>query len=437
MGQVKRATSISWCIEPQIDSERQLYLADHRSIAANDESGIYPFRDVRLSRADVEWLLVTDQDRPEPVGLRNGCARAELDLRGALLQQVNLSNLPLAGLLGGRNWLVYPTSTEQPGDYASIHLEGADLSGAQLEESFLGGAYMEECCLEGAHLEGAHLEGAHLEGADLTGAHLEGANLASASLKGMPTPADFLKRIRHWDREILTPANLHGAFLDSSTILEDIVLGDTQFGFVSLADLHWGGVNLSVVEWEAVTMLGDERRARQTTWLFDYEAAMRANRQLASALDEQGLREAATHFAYRAEFLQRSVLWRQMKQARRQGRKGAGRLAHKLGDLLFSWFLDLIAGYGYKPLRALIAYLLTIVAFSVIYYLQGLAIGPHFTWMQSLITSLTAFHGLAFFPAQFGLSGPQALTCAIESFVGFMIVVGLITAFARRILRRK
>src|SRR5579864_5900617 len=95
-------------IEPQIDGERQAYLASRLTITASVESGIYPFRDVKLSRADVEWLLATHRDRLEQVDREGACPRAHagLDLRGALLQQVNLSELTLAGTQGGRSWLV-------------------------------------------------------------------------------------------------------------------------------------------------------------------------------------------------------------------------------------------------------------------------------------------------------------------------------------------
>ncbi len=329
---VWQALSLPWRTEPEIDLERQMYLSERRSIQSDSELGIYPFQGVKLSRADIEWLLMThenaDQRGPVDLSDERQQGRRGLDLRGADLRQVNLSGLPLARMQGGRNWLVQFPSIEEQHDMATIHLEGADLGathlqeaflgGAHLEEAFLGGAHLEEAYLEGAHLEGANLEGAHLEGANLEhihleganlegahleganllgahleganllGAHLEGANLLGTSLRGMPVPADYLKRVRHWDKDILPPANLQGVFFNASTVLEDVILGDEHFGFVSLADIHWNGVNLSTVDWEAVTMLGDERRARQTTWLYNYRAAVRAYRQLASILRGAG-----------------------------------------------------------------------------------------------------------------------------------------------------
>ena len=55
---------------------------------------------------------------------------------------------------------------------------------------------------------------------------------------------------------------------------------------------------------------------------------MRANRQLAVALEAQGLNEDAGSFAYNAQLLQQQVLLRQ----------------RKFGAYLFSRFLDALAG---------------------------------------------------------------------------------------------
>lgn len=377
-----------WRTEAEIGIERQMYLAERLAIATDSKEGIYPFGGVKLNRADVEWLLAIHENGRGPIDESNKDQRTRLglDLRGANLRQVNLCNLPLTHMCGGRNWLVHNPLIEEQCDAARVHLEGADLGGAYLEESFLGGAHLEEAFLgeahltgaylEGAHLEGANLQEAHLEGADLGRAHLEGANLSKAHLEGAnlheahlaganlaethlegvnlgsaflggkPVCADYLKRIRHWDKDVLQPANLQGAFFDATTVLKNVVLGEEKFGFASLADLHWDGVNLSMVDWEAVTMLGDERRARQTGWVHNYQEAVRAYRQLSTLLQEQGLHEEARYFASRAQTLQRRVLWRKMLPLRRQGPKGLVRIVQKIGPYLLSCLRVLYAGAG-------------------------------------------------------------------------------------------
>jgi hypothetical protein len=125
-----------------------------------------------------------------------------------------------------------------------------------------------------------------------------------------------------------------------------------------------------------------------------------------------------------------------MLQLRRQGRKGIGRLARKMIGYLFSWLLDLCAGYGYKPLRALFAYLLVIAAFMLLYYVQGMVYGTHLSWEQLLIVSMTSFHGRSFFTDQIELSRPQAFTAVIEGFVGFIMEVSLIAIFARNFFKK-
>ena len=458
--------------ELEIDADRRKYLAERLSMG----SGLYPFKDVRLERTDIEWLLANHESGRGPVDWPDERTRTGVDLRGANLRQVNLCDLPLARILGGRSWVVPASPNEEQPDIAVVHLEGADLGGAHLEEAFLGGAHLEEAFLGGAHLEKAYLEGTHLEGANLEGAHLEGANLSMAHLEGAnlegahleganlsrahlegvslkaahleganlsrahlegkPVPADCLKRVRHWDRDVLLPTNLQEAFLDSATVLTEATLGEEKYGFVSLADAHWGDVNLSVVDWELVTMLGDERRARQTTWLYNYQGAVRAYRQLAAALRKQGLYEDASRFAYRAHLLQRRVLWRQMLQLRRQGREGLWRLTQKMANYSLSWFLDLFSGYGYKPIRSIVTCLLVIGIFTVIYYALGIAYGSPLSWGELFTASLAAFHGWIFPPNFLALKGPLALVFNVEAFVGLLLEVGLIATIIQRFLRK-
>src|SRR2546423_1927083 len=74
-----------WRTEPEIDAERQKYLAERRSIKPDIEKGIYPFRGIKLSRADVEWLLVTHKNGRGPVDWSDESQweRGGLDVRGA------------------------------------------------------------------------------------------------------------------------------------------------------------------------------------------------------------------------------------------------------------------------------------------------------------------------------------------------------------------
>ena len=229
-----QAKGQEWRTEPEIDEKRQIYLEKCRSIIPNINQNIYPFKEVKLSRADVEWLLATHENGLGPVNWVDRLQRNRqgLDLRGADLRQVDLSCLPLAGMCGGLTSEEWQTATIEQYTAARMHLEKAYLSKTRLEGA----------TLYGVHLDQANLRGAHLEKADLSWSHLERSILSTAHLEG---------------------ADLRGAYFDTVTNLEKVLLGDEQHGFVLLLDVHWSGVNLSVVDWAQMKMLGDERKARQ------------------------------------------------------------------------------------------------------------------------------------------------------------------------------
>lgn len=174
-------------------------------------------------------------------------------------------------------------------------------------------------------------------------------------------------------------------------------------------------------------MLGDEHRARQRkrdgkekdrdVRLIEYERAVRANRQLAIVLQSQGLNEDAVRFSYRAQFLQRKVFMYQ----------------RKFGQYLFSLFLDMLAGYGYKPWRSFVAYLLVIATFATAYFIIGHTVGPVLSPLGSVVFSMTSFHGRGFFPGGIGLDDPLTVVAAFEAFVGLLIEVTFIATLTQRL----
>lgn len=376
-----------WRTEPEIDEQRQEELAQRRSIVPNIEQGIYPFRGVKLTRADVEWLLATHENGRGPVDWSDESQRKRkgLDLRGADLRGMNLAHLPLACLVGGLNHDERLLTYREQRAWAAIHLEGVSLRHSHLEGAFLGRA----------RLENANLEGVHLQKADLGGAHLEGASLRKSSLDGA-----YLKR----------------AFFDSSTNINYASLGSQKWGVAIMTDMNWGGANLALTKWSQIEMLGDEQRARQkrthdgrvksyATRQTEYEAAVRANRQLAVALQAQGLNEDAARFAYRAQILQRKVLWKQ----------------RDIGKWLFSMLLALVAGYGYRMWRILVAYLLIVLLCAVAYFVLGMYYEPHLSLLDAVLTSITAFHGRVFSEPFLRPGEPQLWVTAFEAIAGLVI----------------
>lgn len=472
-----------WRTEPEIDEEQQKYLAARRAIQPDIEQGIYPVKDIKLNRADVEWLLATHENGRGPVdwNIEGQKGRRGIDVRGADLRQANLYGLPLACMNGGLTNEEWLEATEEQREMAAVHLEGAHLDRASLERANLVGAHLEGAGLSGAHLEGddffngavlsyAHLEWAnliranlrratlfmaHLEGADLisarceeanlNGAHLEGANLLNANLQGTRlrnahlnskdvSPTD-LERVRKWRPSWRTqdfPATLPSTNLwlvsfDAATQLDGIVLGDEKLGWVSLADIRWGGANLAVVDWTALKVLGDEQKARKLKGrqLRGYRTAVRAYRQLASVLHDQGLSEEADRFVYRAQLLQRVILRRQRKFLKYLG----------------SWLLWLIAGYGYRPLRSLLLYLILICGFATAYFFLGPTVGVPLSPLGAIVFSITSFHGRGFFPGgspghSITLDDPLTVVAASEAVLGLLIEISFIATFTQRFFSR-
>src|SRR5438034_4476789 len=147
-----------WRTEPEIELARQEQLTRCLATTPDITRGIYPFKGMKLSRADVEWLLATHENE--------GASRARsdeqqqqyrqgLDLRGADLRYVDLHALPLARLRGSLTRQEWDDATAEQRAAAAVLLTGADLSEAHLEEAELIGTDLEKVSLHEAHLEKA------------------------------------------------------------------------------------------------------------------------------------------------------------------------------------------------------------------------------------------------------------------------------------------
>lgn len=439
----------SWRIEPEIENTRQQFLRQCLSIVPDFQRGIYPFKEMRLTRADVEWLLATHEQGRGPVDWSDLLQheRQGIDLRGADLRHVNLRGLPLACLRGGLTQEEWVATTLEQRAQAGVHLEHADLSEAHMEGVLLRGAFLQNASLRLTHLEQATLFQAHLERAYLRKAHLEGANMMYVNLEGT-----YLRKA--W----LTGADLRHVLCDDATTLEKVTLYDKQWGCVRLADIHWNDCNLALLDWRRMVPLGDETLARALSIRDDskkpirdkqrhldtYQAAARANRQLANAMRAQGMNEEAVPFAYRAQTLQRTILWHYLIWGtdiffeEQPLHTGIRRLGHIVLDrirtgaaYLFSWFLDILAGYGYRPERSVGIYVLTVLIFTIVYLVVG-----KLPFGQALVFSITAFHGRGFLPGPFTLASPVTALAAFEAVIGLFIEISFIATFTQRFFGR-
>lgn len=443
-----------WRREPEINKARQRELTKrYTTVTPNIEQGIYPFRGMKLSRADVEWLLATYQE--------SFTDEKGLDVRGADLSRENLSKLPLRGLRGGL--MAYELvgrqiPSEEHRKMAAAQINNVSFLEAQLEFAHLGEAQLGSANLVGAQLEYADLSNAYLLRANLFTAQLHSACLAHAQL----TDANFVHAQldntnlggaqlegAHFNGAHLQNASLDGAQLIGADLsgarlvdadLNKAVLADSQGVGPRLVDVRWDGVNLAVVDWSQMKILGDEYRARQPEEedpfgrvidkLSKYQEAVRANRQLAVALQDQGLNEEASRFAYRANLCQRKVLWFQMVQP------GASlwRRVRKFWAWTFSHLLNLLAGYGYRPERSFLAYLLVIFGFMGLYLLTSHFTTPHLRWDEALVLSLSSFHGRGFFTQTVTLGDAYARLAVTEAVLGLFIEISFIATFTQRFL---
>jgi pentapeptide repeat protein len=338
-------------------------------------------------------------------------------------------------------WLVAYTLVGPDGDIDSAlaHLHAGLVPAASylhLEDAALVGAHLERAMLTDAHLEGASILGAHLEGADLADAHLEGANLYEARLERA-----ILYRARLEGANLaeasLEDADLRGARFDENSTLTDTSLGpgiitdwlDRLRGRnrnAALGDIRWHDIDLTGVPWERIPCLGDERYAGLLRGASTYRDVVRAYRQVAARLRDQGMADAADRFAYRAQVRERGVLLRELR----------------LPQYLGSWILAILAGYGYRPGRTLFWYLAVIAGFTVLYMQAttgwipfGLpapsALAP-LPWYEALILSVSSFHGRGFFQPLQSLGDPIAALAAIEAVVGLFIEIAFIATFTQR-----
>jgi uncharacterized protein YjbI with pentapeptide repeats len=389
-----------------------------------------------------------------------------LDLSGAYLQGMMLNGRHLEGVTFNRAHLegallhgAYLNGVQLQGAFltranlADAHLDFANLSEAHLEDTFLQKASLTKANLNQATLARANLTEAYLVGASAVKTHLEEAVLTGAHCKDAIFTEAFLQRadLTHTEFESAHLGNAHlegaylfetsfcnaylrGVFFDRETQLVNITLGDEQVGVASISDVRWGDTNLAVVNWPSIRKLGDEIRAngykdkRDPEYLRHYRRGVRANRQLAVALQAQGQNEDAMLFAYRAQVLQKKVWLSRMAQPNIKLRQRVP----LFGAWLFSWFLFLIAGYGYKVWRSFLAYLLIIGTFTALY----LRLDPHLAWYEALVVSMTAFHGRGFSPSTFSPGDPLSIASACEAFVGLIIEVTFIATLTQRFFNR-
>lgn len=326
------------------------------------------------------------------------------DLSGADLTAANLNNAKVSLANLGRATLNDTKLNNvdlSTANLAEANLNGADLRDAILHDMDLRGIYLDGAALIAADLSGADLRNASLNRAVLERAHLESTNLGGAVLDGANLMGAILEGTD------LSGTSLRGTLIESVSVLSNINFdGRTQLDRVA-----WGGI---VLKEQKVARSRRERIAM-------YRNIARQNRRIAVALRAQGLLADASKYRLKEQRMERrAALW--------EG---------KVSSWAFSGLLDLVAGYGEQPVRAVRAYLVIVVGFALAY--MGVT---HFldtkltqlSWDEALVLSLTSFHGRGFFPGTLPLGDWVARFAAGEAVIGLFIELVFIATFSRRFL---
>jgi hypothetical protein len=319
-----------------------------------------------------------------------------------------------------RDWTTDPFNHE---DKQSFDLSGADLSYANLSRAILvaadlSGADLSYADLSGAGRKGAILPGVHFYNADLSGTVLGGVDLSGADLSYANLSGTNLTGVR------LSDANLSSARMDAGTQLAAARLDNRT----RLVGVVWNGVPLDVVAtWP--TRLGDEQgivKAKGRQWrIHAYRDAARAYRGLCLALRSQGLLITASNYRLREQVLERKAKF----------------LEFSLLGWVFSWLLNLVAGYGERPVRSFVAYLLVLFGFAGAYFalgsgaLAGFGLSGHdaiTSPLSALVFSVTSFHGRGFFPSGLALDDPLTVLAAAEAVIGLFIEITFNATFTQR-----
>lgn len=332
---------------------------------------------------------------------------------------------------------------------SGANLTACQLQGAHLEEAILGGAILTGVNLQAAYLEGANLDLANCKGADLRDVSLSGESSLNRTLFGIgPTAAPALKLQFGVVTYALAVVGLVlGGVVGKAvgTGLADTIFGVLMGGLAggtvgimigtirsysvhfatSIGGVDWSQCDITQINWDGVTGLGDEYHVESGDTLALY-AVLKLYRTLAHRLREEGFITASDRLTYRSLIVQRKI------RLRESG----------IVPYLGSWLLGALAGYGYKPLRTLGVYLVTVVTFAAAYYYLAPLSHVSFSLPASLYFSIASFHGRGFFPGAYTATGtlapdaPIVGLAALEALLGLFVEISFIATFTQRFFAR-
>ncbi|MFI5273432.1 MAG: hypothetical protein ACHQ4H_10420 [Ktedonobacterales bacterium] len=99
-----------------------------------------------------------------------------------------------------------------------------------------------------------------------------------------------------------------------------------------------------------------------------------------------------------------------------------------------SWLLDLSAGYGFRPGRAVLWGVASVNLFALAHLLlpRALTFGAQLPWDQASLLSITGFFGAGFVSLARDPHYPVAMLAAVEATLGVLVVVSFVAALIHR-----
>jgi len=288
-------------------------------------------------------------------------------------------------------------------NFTGTNLQKTKLESANLEKAHFGKANLKNAFLKGSNLRGAYLRGTILENtilfksclqsADMIGANLQNAKLWSSNLQGAKLLRANLKNAGFNEKTILHDVNLYQCQIDNSTLK----FADNQL---------------------------DKKVIQEKN--NDYKKAKEVYRNLKNYFRQEGIYNISGEYYYREKLMEAKCNWKDKKYF----------------EWIFNMFLNLVAGYGERPLQVLVWWAGIIFGYAVIYYFyNGIYIrianniasyNPKF--LEALYFSIVTFTTLGF-----GDLAPKPgffqIFASFEALLGAIFMAMFIYVFARKMIR--
>jgi uncharacterized protein YjbI with pentapeptide repeats len=284
---------------------------------------------------------------------------------------------------------------------------------AYLKNTKFGGAIFENAYFGGANIENAYLKGANLKGAYLRGAILKNSRLDCTCLENAEMSGTDLQNVKLWNSDLtgakLQNSNMRNAEFNEKTVLYNANLYQSKF---DNSTLKFAYANLDKIA------LQEKNK--------EYKKAKEVYKNLKNYFKQEGMSNISGEYYYREKLMETKYNWKEKKYLK------------WIGNML----LNLITGYGERPLNILIWWISIIFGYAFIYYFFNgiynsianniISYNPNF--LETLYFSINTFMTLSFGDLV-PKSGFFQIFSSFEALLGAIFMALFIFVFARKMIR--